>query len=62
MKPEGGTIRRQSKKEKELIMIWKVITVVLVALVTFCFVWSARDMYRRSKCADGASPVKGVSF
>lgn len=43
-------------------MIWKVITVVLVALVTFCFVWSARDMYRRSKCADGASPVKGVSF
>lgn len=43
-------------------MIWKVITVVLVALVTFCFVWCARDMYLRSKCADKGTPVKGTSF
>jgi hypothetical protein len=43
-------------------IIWKIIIVVLVALATFAFVWSARDMYLRSKCEDKASPIKGKSF
>jgi len=35
-------------------MVWKILTVVTLALATFAFVWSAKKMYDFSKVLPGA--------